>query len=37
MRFPQLSKSFRARITTSLLLLCLIASILAGAADSKWS
>ncbi len=36
MRFPRLSESLRARITSGLLFFCLVASILAGAADTKW-
>ena len=36
MRFPRLSESVRARISAGLLLLSLVASILAAAADTKW-
>jgi len=36
MRFPRFPESLRARITTGLLFLSLLASVLAGAADTKW-
>ena len=36
MRFPRLSESMRARISAAFLFLCLVASILAAAADTKW-
>jgi hypothetical protein len=36
MRFPRISESLRARIAAGLLFFCLVASVLAGGADTKW-
>jgi hypothetical protein len=36
MWFHKIRDSFRTRISSGLFMLCLIASIVAGAADTKW-